>query len=190
MAGKTKGEIMTQEQMIEAGLRKHSTSKIYKAESLQVSDEAISKLVNRGLSEMINADSGQKIDLHNAEMVKTVSKSYIKACADTSTLPSMAGLARAMGCSRTILYHWMNHNPDSETGQWLSMCHDLFSDLLSEGALRNNVNSIVAIFLQKAQYGLRDNLTIDVNQPQYDDSFDPPNYNYKDKYKNLIGHEE
>ena len=36
------------------------------------------------------------------------------------------------------------------------MTLDAFSEVLTESALRNNCNSIVAIFIQKAQYGMRE----------------------------------
>ena len=184
MAGrKPKGEIMTQDEMIELGKQKRTESKIYKGEAMQLTDEAISRIVNRGLAEIINADR-QKIDFNDPEMVKAVSKAYIKACADTSTLPSIAGLARAMGCHRGALYHWMKRK-DTETRRWLLMCQDLFSDLLSEGALKNNINGIVGIFLMKAQFGMRED-AMDTVLPQEDD-FADSSKGYKDKYKKMIG---
>lgn len=180
-------EIMTQTEMIATEKQKRATSKIYKGEAMQLTDDAISGIVSRGLAELVNADR-EKIDMADAEQVKKVSLEYIHSCAAASTLPSVAGLARAMGCARWTLYHWMKKR-DTDTGRWLSMCQDLFSDLLSEGALRNNVNGIVAIFLQKAQYGLRDNVTIDVNQVQVDDDDDIADRSiayYKKRYGNLI----
>ena len=176
---------MTESQMIEYGRQKRSTSKIYKAETLQITDDAITQTVNRGLAEMLNADRGTKINLSDVEMVKTVSKSYLKACADSPCFPTMAGLARAMGCSRTILYHYMKRK-DSETGQWLMMCHDLFSDLLAEAALRNNCNPVVSIFLQKAQFGLSETENVVLLNQIREDDIDNNADSYRKRYNNLI----
>ena len=186
MAGKPKGEIMTQADMIEAEQKKRS-SRIYKAESLAVTDEAISNIVNKGLAQLNLSDNMEKINLFDADMVKEVSKQYLKACADSATLPSMAGLARALGCSRCILYRWMKQRHDTETGQWLLICHDLFSDVLAETALRNNSNPVVSIFLLKALFGLQDNNVIDVSQAtEYEDDELGYDQSYKERYRKLI----
>ena len=153
---------------------------------MELTNNAISQIVSRGLAEIENADKHQ-IELSNADLVKETSKLYIQACADTATLPSMAELARAMGVTRNALYYWIRRK-DTDTGKWLTMCQDLFSDLLSDGALKNNVNPIVSIFLQKAQFGLRDNAT-ELGIPQ-DDDYHETSSGYKEKYRKLIGLEE
>lgn len=186
MAGKPKGEIMTRDEMIELGMKKRTESRIYKGEAMQLNDNAISTIVNRGLAEIINADR-QKIDMSDSEMVKTVSKAYIQACADTATLPSIAGLARAMGVNRHTLYHWMKQK-NTETGRWLLMCQDLFSDLLADGALKNNINPIVSIFLQKAQFGLHENAPYVIRLQ--DNDYDISGSGYKEKYQKFIGSQE
>ncbi len=192
MAVKPKGEIMSPNEMVEYGRQKRATSSIYKAESAEINDKAISQTVLRGLAEIVNADSGTKIDLSNGEQVKAVSKAYIASCADASCLPSIAGLARAMGCDRTTLYQWMKRR-DTETGQWLMICHDLFSDLLAEVALKNNCNSIVSIFLQKAMYGLSetDNIVVRSQVQEFNDndySYSGSD-DYKEKYRKMIATE-
>ena len=181
---------MSQEQMIEYGKQKRSTSKIYKAQSLEITDEAISNTVRKGLAELVNADITNKINLSDIDMVKEVSIAYTRACADASCFPTMSGLARAMGCSRQALYHWMRKK-DSETGEWLTLCHNLYSDVLAELSLRNNCNPVVSIFLQKAMFGLSEteNVVLQMNQmPSDDDSYNDGSYDYKEKYRrNIIG---
>ena len=192
MAGrKPKDKVMIPSEMIEYGKQKRATSKAYKAESLQITDEAISKTVMQGYAELVNADKAERIDLSNIDMVKEVSLNYIRACADAVVFPTMSGLARAMGCTRQNLYRWMKRS-DTETGQWLMLCHDLYSDVLADLSLRNNCNPVVGIFLQKALYGMSEteNIAI-VNQIQssdYDDDYRPANW--QDKYLNLIGPED
>lgn len=186
MPRKTDANIMTQTEMIEYGKQKRATSSVYKAESMQITDEAISKTVMRGLSELAHADKVQKIDMTNIDMVKQVSLAYVRSCADTATFPTMSGLARAMGCHRSLLYHWMKRK-DTKTGQWLLLCHDLYSDLLAELSLRNNCNPVVGIFLQKAMYGLSETENIQIVNQMQEDEYEYRDSHYKDKYRRLIG---
>jgi hypothetical protein len=66
------------------------------------------------------------------------------------------------------------------------MCKGLYSDILTDASLRNNCNPIVAIFIQKALYGLRDNVTLEVTQAYDDDYGESQSDSYKDKYRKLI----
>ena len=191
MPRRAKDTIMTETDMIEYGKQKRSKSTLYKAESMQVTDEAISKTVMKGYAQLANAEKMQRIDFSDIDLVKEVSLRYIHACADASCFPTMSGLARAMGCNRSQLYRQMKKR-DTEVGQWLLLCHDLYSDVLAEASLRNNCNPVVGIFLQKAMFGLSEteNIAI-VNQIQssdYDDDYRPANW--QDKYLNLIGPED
>ena len=186
MAGrKIKGEVMTETEMIQAGIEKRQTSKIYKQQAKEITDESLKQRVAQGYEELSLMASNRKIDMNNVEMVKTVSLQYTKACADVVCFPSMSGLARALGVCRASLYYWMNHKGDTETGQWLQVCRDLFSDVLAEASLRGDCNPIVGIFLQKAIYGLRDNIAVDITPS--DNYFEEnANDDFKQKYRRLI----
>ena len=175
MTRKPKGTIMTQTEMIEAGQQKRVTSKVYKQQSKEITDKSISDIVSRGLAEIELSDNVDKIDMSDVNMVKETSKCYLKACANSATLPTMAGFARACGVNRGTLYHWMNKRNDTETGQWIRTLQGLFSDALAESALRNDTNPIVSIFLLKSLYGLQDRNVVEVSQVQYDD--DDSDYN-------------
>lgn len=153
----SKGEIMTSKEMIETGKQKRASSAIYKVKSMEATDEAIKQTVIKALKEIELSDINRRIDLSDIEMLKTITKAYIATCADTSSFPSMSGLARALGTSRQALYWWIHNKPTTETAKWLVTCHDTFSDIIAETALRNNCNPVYAIFIQKAMFGLRDN---------------------------------
>ena len=152
-----KGEIMTMNEMIESQKQKKSSSSIYKVKALEATDNAISQTVTKALQEIALIDKGGKIDLENIGLVKAISKQYLRACADSSTFPTMSGLARVMGCSRQALEYWMKNKPTTDTAKWLEIMRDLFADVLSEGALRNNANPVVSIFILKSRFGLKDN---------------------------------
>ena len=153
---KPSNEIMTQTEMIEAE-KKTKSSSIYKVKSMEASDKAISESVVKGLHELEMIDKGGKIDLENVNLVKAVSKEYIRACATSSTFPTMNGLARSMGLCSGTLYYWMREKSTTDTAKWFEILRDLFADILQEGALRNNANPVVSIFILKARFGLKDN---------------------------------
>ena len=152
-----KGEIMSMKEMVESQKQKKLSSSIYKVKAIEATDNAISQTVTRALQEIDLIDKGGKIDLGNIGLVKAISKRYLKACADSSTFPTMSGFARVMGCSRQALEYWMKNKPTSDTAKWLEIMRDLFADVLAEGALRNNANPIVSIFILKSRFGLKDN---------------------------------
>ena len=51
------------------------------------------------------------------------------------------------------------------------MFNDLCADVLNQSALKNNANSIVSIFLNKAMYGFRETneLILTPNKPGYEE---------------------
>lgn len=187
MPRKPKSEPMTTEMMIVEAREKRATSKLYKAENQQVSNEAISKSIRNALFNIKRAEHTIKVDLNDIESVRAVTGAYLESCAVESCFPSMTGLAMALGYTRRNLNYYMNNNHDTETGKFLIQVHDLLADILSENALKGNANNITSIFLLKALYGLKetDNISLEVvQQAQYDE----PEYTtgYKEKYKKMI----
>ena len=147
---------MTYNAMLEDAHSVKDNSKLYKAKSLEISDARISQLVARCAIELSSSASNKPLALSNTDEVKTRTIAYITACAEASCFPSVNGWARSMGLSRNAIYDYRNRNPEHETSKWIDLTLDAFSEVLTESALRNNCNSIVAIFIQKAQYGMHE----------------------------------
>ncbi len=147
---------MSYNSMIEDARSVKTNSKLYKAKSLEISDARISELVAQCAVELLNSASCKPITLNDTETVKQQTITYISACAEAACFPSVNGWARSMGFSRNALYDFRNRNPEHETSRWIDMTLDAFSEIITQSALRNNCNSIVAIFIQKAQYGMRE----------------------------------
>ena len=147
---------MSYNAMIEDARNIKDNSKLYKAKSLEVSDARISELVAQCAVELTNSAACDPITLNDTETVKQQTIAYISACAKAACFPSVNGWARSMGFSRNALYDFRNRNPEHKTSQWIDMTLDAFSEIITQSALRNNCNSIVAIFIQKAQYGMRE----------------------------------
>ena len=189
MAGrKTKNNPLTNEEILDLTKEKHS-SKLYKAEVKQLSDEGIKKSVQKALYIVNNVDAIRKVDLGDVEQVKQIVNVYLETCASESAIPSMSEIALCLGCTRQSLYWYMKNKKHEPTGRFLIQVHDLIASTLADNALRGNVNNIVAIFVLKSMYGIRedDNTT---DSQQLVDDFEQSSDGYKQKYRKLIGLEE
>lgn len=129
---------------------------IYKKESGEYQEEKLRELVAAKTAELVEAVTKKKVSLENIEDVKQRTVVYLRACEETGTFPSSLGLARSLGYSDRALRSWRNNKPNTETAQWLEMFNDLCADVLNQSALKNNANTIVSIFLNKAMYGFRE----------------------------------
>lgn len=147
-------------EIVEAGQERKRNSKLYRVESAEFTDERISSLVAKTAEELVAAATAQPVSLSDLEEVKRRTVIYLKGCETASSLPSMAGLALSMGFSRKTLYACIERKQPKATAEWLEVCQDTFSDMLAASALRNDVNGIVSIFLQKATFGLRETVEI------------------------------
>lgn len=143
-------------EMVEDGQRQRKTSKLYRAESAAFVNEQLSALIGKTTAELAEAATTEPVSLQDTNEVKKRTILYLKACEEASCFPSIVGLSRSMGLSRQSLYDCVWRRSPPATAEWLEICRDTFSDILAESALRNNCNSIVSIFLQKAVYGLRE----------------------------------
>lgn len=150
----------TMEEMVEEGVQQRKQSKLYKAESAAFVNSQLSALINRTTQELADISSTPEVSLRDVEEVKRRTILYMKACEEACAFPSIMGLSRSMGLSRQAVYDCMWRKSPPETAAWLEVCRDTFSDILSESALKNNCNSIVSIFLQKAVYGLRESVEV------------------------------
>ena len=161
MAGrKPKNEPMTKDEMIEAGKQARRT-KIYRAESKEITDNAIRQTIQSAIADIDCSNGKEKIRLEDLEKVKSIARDYLEACAFNSIFPTMTGLAMALGHTRTNLYIYMQKKPDDDTAVFLTQFHDKLADILAESALKGNANNIAAIFILKALYGFKDTQTIE-----------------------------
>ena len=129
---------------------------IYKKESGEYQEEKLKDLIALNLNELGELATKERVALEDTNEVKKRSIIYLKACQETSIFPSSLGLARSLGYSDRALRHWRSKQPNTATAQWLEMFNDMCSDILSQSALKNNANNIMAIFLNKALYEMRE----------------------------------
>lgn len=129
---------------------------IYKKESGEYQEEKLKDLIALNLNELGELATKERVALEDINEVKKRSVIYLRACQETSTFPSSLGLARSLGYSDRALRHWRSKQPNTATAQWLEIFNDMCADILSQSALKNNANNIMAIFLNKALYEMRE----------------------------------
>lgn len=156
----------------EKGLALGKGHSIYKEKSGEYQEDKLRELVAAKTSELVEAATKEKVSLEDIDSVKARTIVYLRACEQTGTFPSSLGLARSLGYSDRALRNWRNFKPDTETAQWLEMFNELCADILNQSALKNNANSIVSIFLNKAMYGFRETneLVLTPSTPNYEEA--------------------
>lgn len=166
---KTRSEPQTYSDMVMSAEEKRTTSGLYGGGD--DTDLKLSALVAASAEEIARViDNGGKVNLADTAMVQKRGIAYLRACSEGSCLPSMSGFARSLGMSTRALNDFKQRNPLHPTSEFLQLLHDSMADVLADAAIRNGsgINTIFAIFLEKARFSWRDNVTLEISQPQKD----------------------
>lgn len=140
----------------EKGLTATKGKSVYKVESGEYQEAKLRDLISMNIKELAEVATKERVSLDDVDEVKRRTVYYMRACEESGTFPTSLGLARSLGYSDRALRHWRSKQPHSKTAQWLEMVNDMCADILSQSALKNNANNIMAIFLNKALYELRE----------------------------------
>lgn len=140
----------------EKGLNVHRGQSIYKRESGEYQEDKLRELVSCHIADVVEYATKERVALEDLEEVQKRTVIYLRACEKSGTFPSSLGLARSLGYSDRALRHWRSKQPNTKTAQWLEMFNDTCADILTQSALKNNANNIMAIFLNKALYDFRE----------------------------------
>lgn len=155
---------MTEAEMaIMAGGR--AESKIYQGrqQTADVNRALVGEIV-AGVAQQMEAaaDESRRFPLSDLEAVERTARQYVESCAKTSTLPTVAGAAAAMGRTRTALYKYAEtHNGFSE---WLTNFSDLCGEAAAQAAIHGATNTIATIFTLKSRFNWRDTISIEAVQ--------------------------
>ena len=147
------GQIKSDAEMDEQNLTTVQNSSMY-SKSVD-SGERINMLVNNLIYDL--GAVGQPIQLKDTNLVRETVLRYLSSCARTGAIPSKAGLSRACGLTASAMSRFMARNPEHPTSRFLGIVNDSFSELLAQASLSGSVHPIVAIHLQKAIFGVREN---------------------------------
>ena len=139
-------------------------SKVYggRSETLAVNDVRISQLVANAADGMQNLlDPRKRVPLADTQRIAEISIQYVRACSESATLPTISGLAKAIGCTRSAIYDFIKKHPDHESAKWFEDFSDTAADVMMQAALSGTVAPVPAIFIAKARYNWRDAITIE-----------------------------
>lgn len=138
-------------------------TKAYRNKKNTESAEAISNLIGKGMENLAYASVVGKINLLDTDRVKQQSMIYLNTCMEDGILPDWQSYCLSLGYSRSGVLAYMKRNEDSDpTKEWLNMMRDTMSSMLSQAALGGDVNTIFAIFQQKAMYGWQETSKVEV----------------------------
>ena len=138
-------------------------TKAYRNKKNTESAEAISNLIGKGMENLAMASVVGKINLLDTERVKEQSMIYLNTCMEDGILPDWQSFCLSLGYSRSGVLNYMKRTEnDDPTKEWLNMMRDTMSSMLSQAALGGDVNTIFAIFQQKAMYGWQETSKVEV----------------------------
>jgi hypothetical protein len=138
-------------------------TKAYRQKRTDESTKAIQDLIGRGMENLAYASVVGKLNLLDTERLKEQSMVYLNTCMEDGVLPDFQSFCLSLGYSRSgVLNYIKRATEDDPSREWLIMMRDTFSSMLSQAALGGDVNTIFAIFQQKAMYGWQETSRVEV----------------------------
>lgn len=132
-----------------------SQTRVYKHKGTR--SERVTDLIARGMDALADVDVIGKIPLSDTERLKEQTFVYLEQCRQDGILPDNQSYALALGHTTSSISYYLRTKPENDPSrEFLERTRELFSALLSQAALGNDVNNIFAIFSQKANFGWRE----------------------------------
>ena len=145
----------TEEMIVSNEARK--PKKYSRREIMESHKDQISDLVGDLADRLEEAErTKKKVYLQDVDTVKDISLRYIRSCQISGVLPTLTGLALALGVTSDSLFRFIRVHPETESGRWFAELKNQFANILNQSALDGSVAPIPAIFTLKASYGWRD----------------------------------
>ena len=119
------------------------------------------KVYNKDMSDRLFGVGGRPPAFKSEEQLSNDIREFINLCYDTTTIPTVMGLATWLGCSRDTIYA---HANDSRSPfsylikNFIDLCHLS----LENGTIDGKVNPVTYIFMGKNYFGLSDSKDIKV----------------------------
>lgn len=151
-----------EEMELEAKTAKKSS--VYsKSDTLEANDRKISQLVSDtadGMQRLLIPEA--RIPLRDTERVQQKTIEYVRVCSANAVLPTVSGLAKALGCTRQAIYDHVKRYPDDESTKWFEDFSDTCAEVMMQCALSGTVAPVPAIFIAKSRYNWRDSLAVEI----------------------------
>lgn len=152
-------------ELISENNAKRKQTRVYRTQKLGSRSAYLTDLVERGMEALATSDQTDRVSLYDTERLKEQTFVYLDTCAKDGILPDWQSFALALGHTRGNLDRYVKeHDENDPSCVFLTKVKELFSALLGQAALNNDVNTIFAIFSQKAQFGWREDIHIVAQQ--------------------------
>lgn len=156
----------TEEEMEQSLTERKTGSSVYrKSDTLAANEERIKNITLLTAAGLANvATPGARVQLSDTATVQEITLNYTKTCAEYSVIPSISGLAKALGMTRQALHDHVKRHPDDPTSEWIKEVSDSFGQILMDAAVSGVVAPIPAIYATKARYGWSDHDATDLSE--------------------------
>lgn len=160
MSRPAKNPPMTAEQI--SKLAEPTDSRVYagKGQTTEVNRQLVCEIVGNMAAQMEQtADESRRFPLSDLQSVERIAMQYVQTCATKGSLPSVSGLAAALGRSRTAVYKYADDH--KAFADFLADFSDRCGEAAAEAAIVGAVAPVPAIFTLKARFGWRDVISIE-----------------------------
>lgn len=140
-----------------------AATKAYKQTKGEESSKVIQSLIAKGMENLAYSQAVGKMNLLDTDRLKEQSMVYLQTCMEDAVLPDFQSFCLSLGYSRSGVLNFIKKTEeDNPSREWLVMMRDTFSSMLAQAALGGDVNTIFAIFQQKAMYGWQETSKVEV----------------------------
>ena len=153
----------TVEQMTEQMEAAKQGNRLYNQVSAELKAQQFSAALDQQIELLAGVKKNGKIDLDNFAAVEATATRYIESCKRASVVPTILGLAAALGYSRKAVWEFITKHPESKSAQFLDALRSAFAAVLAQLGLSRNTSEAVSIFLLKnSGQGLVDRAEVDI----------------------------
>ena len=157
-AGQTVEEMACQMEASKAGNR------MYNQVSAELKAQQFDAIIGQQLELLAGVRKDGRVDLNNLEAVQATAERYLRSCQLSGIAPTMMALSAALGYCRKSLWQYINNNPETPSGRYLSILQTTFAAILAQLGLTRNTSEAVSIFLLKnSGQGLVDRAEVDIS---------------------------
>ena len=136
-----------------------------RGQTAEVNRQLVCEIVGDMVEQMIQTtDESRRFPLSDIDSVERVAREYVSACARKGRLPTVSGLAAALGRHRTTLYKYADEHKGFS--DWLLDFSDRCGECASEAAMCGARAAIPTIFSLKARHGWKDIIAVEPIQPK------------------------
>lgn len=137
-------------------------NKLYRIDGKLTKKEDISSIVRDGCEILTTAMNRPRTNREDLGEIKSRTFEYYEKCANEGRIPTMEGLAVALGIRRSTLYNWIGETKYLDVCEFLSIVRDSFAGISAQAAMDQKINPVTWIFYSKNMYGYTDKTELTV----------------------------